>query len=212
MLSEDMKDGVCYVVGAADFNCGFDVADGGFVIAADGGYDRLLSLGIKPNLLMGDFDSVTAKIPSDIELLRFKAEKDETDMHLAFLEGMKRGYRVFRFYGGCGGREDHTFANYALLLYARRAGADARLVSDNGEAFVIENESVKIDNGKWRGVSVFALGSDAENVNISGLKYEACGATLKADFPLGVSNSFCGNDAFISVERGALLVMLRNSH
>ena len=204
-----LSENICYIVGAADFRRGFNVAAGDLVIAADGGYDRLLSMGITPDLLIGDLDSVSADIPADIELLRFKVEKDETDMHLAFLEGMKRGYRRFRIYGGTGGRADHTFANYSLLLFAKRQGAEIRLVSDDGECLIIENESIALQRGEWQGVSVFAFCGNAENVNISGLKYEAKGVTLTSDFPLGVSNSFENLDACISVERGALLIMLR---
>ena len=209
MQNEKTLGGICYVVGAADFSRGFKVAEGDFVIAADGGYDRLLSMGIAPNLLIGDFDSVSAQLPTDVERLCYKVEKDETDMHLAFLEGMRRGYRSFRFFGGCGGRADHTMANYSLLLFAARQGALARLVGDDSESFVIENGSVRIKRGEWQGVSVFAFGADAENVNIRGLKYRASGVTLKMDFPLGVSNCFCDDEAEISVGKGALLVMLR---
>lgn len=205
-----MKDNICYIVGAAEFSRDFRVADGDLVIAADGGYDRLLAMGIRPDLLIGDLDSIEcAEAPRDIELLKFKVEKDETDTHLAFLEGMRRGYRHFCIYGGSGGREDHTLANYSLLLYAVRQGASARLVSDSGESFVIEDREVSIPCGKYRGVSVFAFGGSAEGVSISGLKYGAENVALTPDFPLGVSNSFIGQDARISVRSGALLVMLR---
>ena len=72
---------VCYLVGAADFREAPRVKDGDFVIAADGGYDRLNALGITPNALIGDMDSIE-EVPSGIELFKFKAEKDETDMRL----------------------------------------------------------------------------------------------------------------------------------
>ena len=100
MQNEHMKSGICYIVGAAEFSRGFEVTKGDFVIAADGGYDRLLSMGITPDLLIGDLDSISADVPSGIKLLKHEVEKDETDMHLAFIEGMRLGYRRFRIYGG----------------------------------------------------------------------------------------------------------------
>ena len=59
----------------------------------------------------------------------------------------------------------------------------------------------------FRSLSVFAFGSAAEGVSIKGAKYEACQVTLTPDFPLGVSNSFIGNEVTVSVARGALLIM-----
>lgn len=202
-------DKTCYIVGAAEFSRSFTPAEGDLVIAADGGYDRLLSLGIAPDILIGDFDSISSSIPEGIETLRFKREKNETDMHLAFLEGYERGYRRFLFYGGCGGREDHTLANYQLLLYARRQGAFAGLISDSGVTFVIENEGITLKRAEFCGISVFAFGKEARNVNLSGLKYNAEAINLSVDFPLGVSNSFAEEEAHISVEDGALLIIER---
>lgn len=209
MQNSGIKSGICYIVGAAEFSRGFKTCAEDFVIAADGGYDRLLSMGIAPNLLIGDLDSISSPLPEGIKLLRHKVEKDETDMHLAFLEGMRLGYRSFRIYGGCGGRADHTFANYSLLLYAARHGADARLVSDEGESLIIENGEILLERGMWQGVSLFAFGGNARNVNLSGLKYLGTGLNITPDFPLGVSNSFKEDEARISVGHGALLVMLR---
>ena len=73
----------CYIVGAGELFGSFTPVDGDLVIAADGGYDNLLSLGITPSVIIGDLDSVRADLPRGIELIRHKVEKDETDAHLA---------------------------------------------------------------------------------------------------------------------------------
>ena len=134
-------------------------------------------------------------------------EKDETDTHLAYLEGAKRGYTAFRVYGGVGGREDHTFANYSLLLYAKNRGHSMTLVGDGYESFVIKNESVTLSGRPGATLSVFAFGGSASGVNILGAKYEARDVTLHPEFPLGVSNSFLRGEVWLSVKDGALLVM-----
>ena len=139
--------------------------------------------------------------------LVFPVEKDETDTHLAYLEGAKRGYTAFRVYGGVGGREDHTFANYSLLLYAKNRGHSMTLVGDGYESFVIKNESVTLSGRPGATLSVFAFGGSASGVNILGAKYEARNVTLSPEFPLGVSNSFLSGEVKLSVKDGALLVM-----
>lgn len=204
----NLSDKICYIVGAADFREAPNPTACDFIIAADGGYDKLKKIGITPNLLIGDMDSISEK-PNGVELLKFKVEKDETDTHLALLEGERRGYRNFLIYGGAGGRSDHTFANFSTLLFATRRGLCATLVADEWEAIIIENGKVEIPYGKYDGVSVFAFAGDAVGVTVAGAKYNCDNITLTADFPLGVSNSFLGEAISVEVRRGALLIILR---
>ncbi|MBR2432244.1 MAG: thiamine diphosphokinase, partial [Clostridia bacterium] len=76
----------CYIVGAGEFYGEFTPDSDDLVIAADGGYDSLLNRGIRPDVLIGDLDSIK-EMPNGIELIRHPVKKDETDMHLAYLEG-----------------------------------------------------------------------------------------------------------------------------
>ena len=201
--------GRCVIVGAGEVYSRVSVMPGDFVIAADGGYMHLNKMGIVPDVLIGDFDSIS-EIPDleGVEIIRHKVEKDETDMYLAYKIGADRGFDKFYVYGGVGGREDHTFANYCLLLGAIEEGNRVFLMAEKHKSFVIKNEKVKIKSDAGKGISVFAFGSDAEGVSIKGLKYEAENITLKCSYPLGVSNSFKENsDAEISVLNGALLIM-----
>ena len=223
---------ICYIVGAGEFYGKIEPKSSDLVIAADGGADTLKRLGVRCDLLLGDMDSLREKAneksfptgcntPSSKmddatevqseerapEAIVYPVEKDETDTHLAYLEGERRGYTDFRIYGGVGGREDHTFANYSLLLYAKNRGHRMILVGDGYEYFVIKNESVTLSGRTGSTLSVFAFGGAALGVDILGAKYEAKGATLSPEFPLGVSNSFVGKDITVSVKDGALLVM-----
>ena len=197
--------GICYIVGAGAFWGDFTPTDDDLVIAADGGLDTLRSLDIRADLAIGDFDSL-GRIPSGIETIRFKVEKDETDMHLAYLEGKRRGYRSFRIYGGVGGRVDHTFANYCLLAYIAAQGDEAILYDREYIARAITNNSTRVVGGDGKGVSVFAFGGEAVGVTIKGLYYEAEDITLSPSFPLGASNHKTACDAQISVKDGTLLI------
>ena len=200
---------ICYIVGAGEFYGSLTPLEDDLVIAADGGYETLSRLGIRCDLLLGDMDSLKAGIDrsENLERLLFPIEKDETDTHLAYLEGVRRGYRDFRIYGGVGGREDHTFANLSLLLYGKNQGSHITLVGNGYEAFVIKNEAVRLSGGEGATLSVFAFGGDAFGVDILGAKYEARDVTLTPDFPLGVSNSFLSCEVEVSVRCGALLIM-----
>ena len=202
------SNGICYIVGAAECSLHVAPSSADMVIAADGGYDSLVRAGIVPTLIIGDMDSVS-DVPNDVEIKKFKIEKDETDTHLSLVEGASRGYKDFVILGGVGGRSDHTFANICTLLYAKRSGLRARLVTDDEEFLVIENEKITLSRGKYCGVSVFALGGNAEGVTVKGAKYKAENITLTPDFPLGVSNSFTAEYVEIEVLSGALLIMLR---
>lgn len=196
----------CYIVGAGEFY-GIKTPDtNDFVIAADGGYNHLTRHGVRCDLLIGDLDSIDGDLP-DIETLRFPKRKDETDMFLAYREGVRRGYCEFEIYGATGGRADHTLANYSLLLYAKEAGHRVTLYDKTSAAFVIKNESISLTAKRGCGLSVFAFGGEARGVSIEGAEYEAHCVDLSPAFPLGVSNSYCDGEVVVSVSDGALLII-----
>ncbi len=199
--------GICYIVGAGEFSRPFLPREDDFVIAADGGYDALKKYRIRCDLLMGDFDSIS-DMPSGIEILRFPIKKDETDMHLCYLEGARRGYTEFQIYGGTGGREDHTIANISLLLYVREHGGRATLFGEKNIFTVIKNESAEFSAESGKHFSAFALFGKAEGISIRGLEYECENISLTPDFPLAVSNRFIGSRAHIKVDTGCLLVVV----
>lgn len=200
--------GRCILVGAAEFTGKIDVYREDLVIAADGGYAALAEQGIVPDLLIGDLDSLDTEIPREIPLLRHPVEKDDTDMRLAYLEGAARGYTDFIIYGGAGGRIDHTLANFSLMLEITEGGGSAVMVADSFDAYVISRGDIYLPARDGGSVSVFAIGGDAKGASIRGLKYSADDITLKESFALGVSNSFIGKEAKISVREGALLVIV----
>ena len=199
----------CYIFGAGDMTPLRERPKAGdYVIAADGGWTACLALGITPDLLLGDFDSL-GTMPEFGSVERVPVEKDDTDMMLAVKRGLALGHREFHLYGGMGGRRtDHTMANFQTLLYLARRDAQGWLYGD-GEVFTaIHNGSVTFP-ARERGIlSVFCLGADAEGVSIRGAQYEVECAVLTADFPLGVSNHFVGKSITVSVECGSLLLGL----
>ncbi len=197
----------CYIVGAGDFFGDFTPDSSDLVIAADGGYDTLKRLGKRCDLLLGDMDSISADDKHTPEKILFPVEKDETDTHLCYLEGLRRGYTKFRIYGGVGGRIDHTFANICLLIYGKHDKNELTLIADGYEIFAVKNEKITLSGGAGKTFSVFAFEGEARGVSVLGGKYEAQDVTLTPHFPLGVSNSFITDTVEISVKEGTLLIM-----
>lgn len=195
----------CFIIGAGSHFGKIDPSPEDMVIAADGGYEIIQSLGIRCDLLVGDMDSISSR-SENVEKLVFPTEKDETDTYLAYIEGTKRGYTNFVIYGGVGGRDDHTFANFSLLLTAIDDGNRVKIVGEQFDIFAINNEEISLDMPCGSTISVFAFGGDAKGVSISGCKYSLTDAHLSQKFPLGVSNTAVGAVS-IKVTNGTLLIM-----
>ena len=188
---------------------GFDgllepVKEDDFLLAADGGLRHLQSLGLTPDEILGDFDSL-GYVPENSS--RFPVEKDDTDSMLAIRRGLELGYREFWLYGSLDGpRLDHTAANYQALQYLADHHAFGYLIGKDYLVTVVKNGSLRFPAGCRGTVSVFCQGNDAHGVTLKGLYYPLENAVLTSGFPLGVSNHFTGQAAEIAVTQGSLLV------
>ena len=181
------------------------IREGDFLMAADGGLVHLQKLGLTPDGILGDFDSL-GYVPQDAKV--FPVEKDDTDAMLAVRQGLKLGYRRFVIYGGLDGpRLDHTVANFQTLQFLADHGATGYLAGNTYMATVVKNGSVRFSAEATGILSVFCMGADATGVTIRGTKYGLENGTLSAGFPLGVSNHFVGQAAEIFVENGSLLIL-----
>ena len=196
----------CIIFCAAEFDeLAAPIGKEDYILAADGGLRHLEKLGLKPNGIIGDFDSL-GYVPEGAEV--FPVEKDDTDAMLAVKKGLELGFSEFYFYGSLDGpRLDHTVANFQTLQYLADRGAAAYLIGNNYMVTVVKDGTITFPAGRNGTVSVFCMGADAEGVSIEGLYYELTDGKLTAGFPLGVSNHFTEKEAVISVKQGSLLVM-----
>lgn len=177
----------------------------GVCIAADGGLRHTQKLGLTPDVILGDFDSL-GYVPQNAKV--FPVEKDDTDTMLAVRKGLELGCDRFVLYGSLEGpRLDHTVANFQTLQFLADRGAQGFLVGKTEAVTVIKNGTLTLPTMPAGIVSVFCMGHDAHGVTIRGLQYELKNGTLSAGFPLGVSNHFVGKQAEISVQEGSLLII-----
>lgn len=181
-------------------------AEGDLIIAADKGYDVALSLGLSPDITVGDFDS-RGSAPDTDNLVTLKVRKDDTDVGHAVQLGFERGYNDFIVYGAVGGLLDHTLANIAIASDIVGKGGSALFIGDEYSFTVIKNGSVSFERRSSGRISVFALGDKAAGVTIKGLSYEVDDIELPRTSHMGVSNAFAGGNAVISVADGELLVV-----
>jgi len=211
-------DGKCIIVAAGDLTMGeITVQDEDYVIAVDGGLSYCGILAVEPDMIIGDFDSVSEQEKLAIEnlkeqiperIMELPTEKDDTDMMAALKHGLELGYREFRIYAGTGGRLEHTFANIQALLYLKNHDATGYLVDGTGMILVLQNEAIHLNKNLEGYLSLFALGKEARGVSIRGMKYTLHNYTMTNDFPIGISNEFMGEEAVISVEDGELVCMI----
>lgn len=199
---------VCWVVGAGDFDgTDFCPRRGDLVIAADGGYTHLARLGLQPDILLGDFDSLD-NVPAHPCIIRHPVRKDDGDTALAVKLGLKRGFRTFALYGGLGGaRLDHSLANIQTLAWLQRQDATGFLVGGGQVVTVIENAGLSFDASCRGFLSVFCHGERARGVCLRGFLFPLENAELDCRIPLGLSNEFTGGPAEIIVQQGTLVVV-----
>ena len=162
------------------------------------------ALGLTPNGIIGDFDSL-GYVPEGAQV--FPVEKDDTDSMLAVRKGLELGYDRFVLYGSLDGpRLDHTVANLQTLCFLAEHGAKGYLAGITYMATAISAETVRFSQDAEGILSLFCFGKPA-HVTLKGLKYELENGTLESGFPLGVSNHFVGKAACITVHSGTVVAI-----
>ncbi len=176
-------------------------------IAADGGYANALALGQKVDILLGDFDSYTEKLPEDVEVIRVPAEKDFTDTQLAVSTAIERGADEIVIIGGLRGRLDHTLSTISILQRLWKMRIHAIATDGINRVRYIDSSSTLIARSQYKYVSVLAVSEMLKGVSIEGCKYPLKKARIDREHQFAVSNEIEGNCALISVRKGACYVI-----
>ncbi|MEE0705574.1 MAG: thiamine diphosphokinase [Adlercreutzia sp.] len=199
------------LVGASDFNAAHFEArcrGGAFdaVIAVDGGFSSLETIGVRPDLALGDFDSL-GFLPSGVEVRAFLPEKDASDMELALEEAVRRDASAVTVYGALGRRLDHTLANLQLFAsFAERGLAVSTVGEEACVEFLVGPGELSLDGVAGGIVSVFSLTDESRGVTEEDLKWELDAVTMTSRTSWGLSNELTGRPARIAVESGTLAV------
>lgn len=181
-----------------------------FVIAADGGIGHLLALGRRPDLLIGDLDSLPSSAAAwleagKMEVIRHLAAKDETDLELALLHAAAHfPHSPIIICGGFGGRLDQTLANILLLAHPALNGRSVRFVEGRETAWLINGEG-HISGHFGDTVSLIPLGGPAHVLATTGLQWPLTDEILAFGPARGISNRLIAGEATVRLASGMLL-------
>jgi thiamine pyrophosphokinase len=192
--------------------------DVAFVVAADGGAGRASRLGRRPDLVVGDLDSLDDRALHELEAAgvpveRASSDKDESDTELAVLAAVDRGATRITIAGAFGGpRLDHGLANAWLLAHPALAGRDARLVDAHARVRLLTASDttpveVELDGRSGDLVTLLPFGGPATGITTRGLRYPLVGDALVPGPARGLSNVRLVDRATVSVRGGALLIV-----
>lgn len=208
------------------------------LIAADRGLEFFLDNQIRPDVAVGDFDSLSEEgrlflkqqeerqqdidsetsadegcgknTETNLEIIRLKPEKDDSDTQSAMNLAIRRGAHKIVILGVTGKRVDHLMANFGLLKLGQEQGADVALVDAYNYMTLITSGTVlKREEQFGKYVSFFSMGGDVSELTLEGFKYPLQGHLLTlADSGLTVSNEIKEPVAKVTYTSGNLLMIL----
>jgi len=181
-----------------------------YVICADGGTRHALALGLTPNLVIGDMDSLEKdqwqkleKTGIPIEL--FPRDKNETDLELAINRAVELGPQEILIIAALGGRLDQTLGNIALLNNPYLATRNIRL-DDGMEEIFFCRDQVEVRGRSGDIVSLIPWGNAVHGIRTHGLKWPLNDETLFPEKTRGISNEMLSDIATIDIDSGLLLI------
>ncbi len=186
------------------------------ILCANGGTGAALELGLVPDMVIGDLDSLGQKeldflAERDVFLNCYPPEKDYSDLELALVYALEHGAAEIVVLGGGGGRPDQFFANLMLLNLALQKDVPAVLVSEDGEVRLV-NRGLEVKGEPGDTVSLLAVSAEVSGIETRGLKFPLFGESLFFSSTRGLSNVLNDTAAYIALEKGLLLVVhLRRS-
>jgi thiamine pyrophosphokinase len=185
------------------------------IIAANGGAHHALSVGVVPQVIIGDLDSLPSDGRRKVEaagsrIIAFSHRKDETDLELALRHARREGVTSIIILAALGGRLDHTVANLLLLALPEMAEINVRIVAGPQMAFLIHNgrSEVLVEGRPGDTVSLLPLGGDVMGVTAEGLEWPLHEETLRFGPARGVSNVLVAERARVRVQQGYLLCVV----
>ncbi len=184
------------------------------LIAVDRGLEYMEGLGLHPDLLLGDCDSVTAKLwqrratDSRCEVLQYPSHKDDTDSALAVQAAIERGVTSLCILGATGIRLDHGLANLGLLKRCLEQGVQAELVDTHNRIRMINRSLTMKKSGQFgQYVSILPFSDRVTGITLTGFEYPLMRTDMELGSGLGISNVIVEDTARIDMDSGLLIVI-----
>lgn len=176
------------------------------IYCADSGFDALIPLGIRPDMVIGDMDSLSeeGKILLEREKINYRKlnpEKDETDTYTVLRQALRDGVTEMVLFGAVGNRQDHQLATFYLLEFLNQKGCRGMILDDGNSILYGEEESIILPREYYDYLSIIPI-SEEVTVSTEGCYYEIKNTTLYRNYPRGVSNRWVRDPAVITIEKG----------
>ena len=180
------------------------------VICVDGGARWARMLGIMPDWIVGDMDSITEADRKCMEQAGvcfkvFPQEKDFTDTQLALELALNEDCREIVVWGGAGSRLDHTLSNLFSAVLPVQKGVSVLFEAPGVDVYVI-NERLLLPGHPGDTVSLIVLGDKADGVVLRGFRYPLNGVVLEGRWQWAVSNVIVAKGPIVQVSSGVLAV------
>ena len=188
------------------------IAPTDLVICADGGAQQALALGLQPQVVVGDLDSLDESLRFRLEkmhcqLIVHPTRKDETDLELALRYATEHGVDEILILGALGGRLDHALANVLLLALPELRSVKAKILDGRQEIFLIREEAL-VEGQVGDTLSLLPLTEEVTGIYTEGLEYPLENGTLYLGPARGVSNTLTAPQARVRVGQGLLLAVI----
>lgn len=184
------------------------------LIAADSGLEYFFQKEKTPDIIVGDFDSVTEKTrdcflqKKDIEIRRFDPHKDYTDTELAFRTAIEKKSDEIHLLAATGTRLDHMLGTVRMLGLALEQGIPACIVDACNRLRLINSKTTlhkQTQYGKY--VSLIPLTDEASGITLHGFEYPLSDFTMKGFQALGISNEITEEEATVELKSGILILV-----
>jgi thiamine pyrophosphokinase len=183
----------------------------GRIIAADGGIKHAASLGVEPELWLGDFDSTPDALKEQykhVQTMTFDRQKAMSDGALAVQTALEKGASSIIFLGALGGtRNDHTIAVMHQMMQLHKAGVETMMTSGLEECWPLDEGEFEIELPKGSLFSILPF-EDLEGLSISGAEYPLDNIKTGFGSTLTLSNVSQGLTK-VSLIKGSALVIAR---
>lgn len=183
------------------------------LIAADGAAEHIIKLGLVPNVIIGDMDSISQNLLgqsrlSPTILIKYPTKKDKTDFELAVDYCLENKFEEIIIFGILGDRIDHFIANIFLItkIQSEKRSIKIKIIEDKKETYVL-NEKIAISGQVDDELSIIPISSKLEGVVTNGLEYKLDNETLSLGSTRGISNVFNRSLITIKVKKGVALVI-----
>jgi len=183
-----------------------NISKGDFIVAVDGGANKLLKTKFHPDIIIGDMDSINSAARhsfKNVKMLSYPREKDKVDLELALNYCIERKFREILILGAIGSRADMTLTNIFLLDKIPQE-ISAKILHQNQEIFLIRGRTV-LHGIPGETISFFPLNKPVKGLTLKGFKYALNNFNLSFGIGLGLSNEFRDKKAEVSFSEGPLV-------